>query len=81
MAILAHSILLGGPGFPFLHPAVYAFMGAHKLKIDSVTDLPCAEDIPLNASTADTNELIEEVAKPLAFFILKNDLFVSSSMV
>ena len=60
-AILGHSILLGGPGFPFLHPAVYAHLALHTLGPDEVSDLPCAEDIPLTADTYDTKELIDKV--------------------
>ena len=60
-AAIAHSVLLGGPGFPCLHPAMYSHL-ALAWNEDSVQDMPCAEDIPINCTTADLVSLIEEVS-------------------
>ena len=57
---VAHSILSGGPGFACLHPAIYSQLAVHAI-LDEVEDMPCAEDIPTNASTIDMLSLIEEV--------------------
>lgn len=60
-AAIAHSVLLGGPGFPVIHPAVYAYLSIRVVDPENVSDHPCAEDIPLNAATADTKDLINKV--------------------
>ena len=60
-AAIAHSVLLGGPGFPCLHPAMYSQL-ALAWNEDSVQDMPCAEDIPISCTTADLVSLIEEVS-------------------
>ena len=57
-AAVGHSILLGGPGFPYLHPALYAHLALHTLSPDEIGDLPCSDDIPLTASTFDTKEKV-----------------------
>ena len=58
---VAHSILSGGPGFPCLHPAVYSQLTVLSILDDDVEDMPCADDIPRDASTMDMISLIEEV--------------------
>ena len=60
-AAIAHSLLLGGPGFPVLHPAVCAHLALHPVDPESISDLPCADDIPLNAATFDTKNFIDKV--------------------
>lgn len=60
-AAVAHSLLLGGPGFSVLHPAVYAHLALCSIDPENVIDLPCADDIPLNAATYDTKEFIDKV--------------------
>ena len=60
-AAVGQSILLGGPSFPYLHPAIYAHLAVRTLEPGEVVDLPCAEDVPLNAATADLKDLIEKV--------------------
>lgn len=60
-AAVAHSLLLGGPGFPVLHPAVYAHLSIRSVDPEDVLDYPCADDIPLNAATVDTKDLIDKV--------------------
>lgn len=60
-AAIAHSLLLGGPGFPVLHPAVYAHLSLQVVEPEDVSDHPCAEDIPLNLATKDTKDLIDKV--------------------
>ena len=60
-AAVAHSILSGGPGFSCLHPAVYSQLAVYSILDDEVEDMPCAGDIPRDASTVDLISLIEEV--------------------
>ena len=60
-AAVAHSLLLGGPGFPVLHPAIYAHLALCRVDPECVADLPCADDIPLNAATFDTKDFIDKV--------------------
>lgn len=62
-AMIAHSILLGGPGFPCLHPAVFHSVVHGDIESGSIvaTDLLTAEDIPLNAATIDLVEMIGQV--------------------
>ena len=66
-AAVAHSILLGGPGFPTLHPAVYAHLARNtelyysNAENVAIADFPCADDIPLNLSTIDMKDFINEV--------------------
>ena len=60
-AAVAYSLLLGGPGFPILHPAVYAHLAIRPVDPERVSDHPSAKDIPLNAATVDTKDLIEKV--------------------
>lgn len=61
-AAVAHSIILGGPGFAVLHPAIYAHMAIQDPEVMDVSDLPCADDIPLNSATSDTIDLIDKVS-------------------
>jgi hypothetical protein len=60
-AAIAHSLLLGGPGFPLLHPAVYAYMSISEINLENIADQPCAEDIPWNAATDDVKCFIGKV--------------------
>ena len=63
--VIAHSILLGGPGFPCIHPAIFHMMifGDLHVHLSDVPadDLPTAEDIPRDASTIDLLEMISKV--------------------
>ena len=63
--IMAHSILLGGSGFPCIHPAIFCMMTSGDMRVnlsDLQTDeLPLAEDIPRDASTIDLLEMISKV--------------------
>ena len=65
-AVIAHSILQGGPGMPCLHPAIYQSMASDELQISmsslEVDELPTVEDIPRNASTVDLLEMIDLVS-------------------
>ena len=60
---ISHSILLGGPGFRCLHPALYSYVTQSKSSSCAVEDMPCADDIPMNTSTQD---LIEKSATTAA---------------
>ena len=63
-AMVAHSILQGGPGLLCLHPAVYqAMVNGEAQAITTLTEneLPTAKDIPLNASIHDLLEMINQV--------------------
>ena len=62
MAAIAHSLLLGGPGFPTPHPAVYAHLSLRIVEPEDISDHPCAEDIPLNLANKDTKDLIDKVS-------------------
>lgn len=55
--LVAHSLLLGGPGFPCLHPAVYDVICTSS----DDTSLVNAKDIPMNSATADVIDLINQV--------------------
>ena len=57
-SMIAHSMLLGGPGFPCLHPAVFHSIACTSLDAE---DFPSAEDIPRNAATFDLLEIISKV--------------------
>lgn len=65
-AVVAHSILQGGPGIPCIHPAIYQSMVLGHLQISmsfrEVDELPSAEDIPRNASTVDLLEMVDLVS-------------------
>ncbi len=66
-AMIAHSVLLGGPGFPCIHPAVFHLMvsgDTHLLSELPTVDLPTAADIPRDASTIDLLEMIDKVLYP-----------------
>ena len=71
-AMVAHSILQGGPGLPCLHPAVFHTMvsGEAQLAVTTLTEneLPTAKDIPLNASTCDLLEMIDQVCTIVVTF-------------
>ena len=60
-AAIGHSILLGGPAFPVLHPTIYSSLVGRVVDPADIEDLPCSDDIPLNAATADTKNLITKV--------------------
>ena len=54
---VAHSLLLGGPGFPCLHPAIYELISGG----DAVEYQPTVQDIPVTAPTAELLEMISKV--------------------
>ena len=56
----AHSLLLGGPSFACLHPAMYEWM-INPL-VDLTTDLPRVDDIPRTAANIDLIDLITKVS-------------------
>lgn len=63
-AMMGHSILLGGPGFPCLHPTVFGVMANDSddaLQAVCAENLPTVEDIPRDASTIDLLEMISKV--------------------
>ena len=65
-AMVAHSMLQGGPGFPCLHPAVYQLMVlGDSVQLTSLQpeEFPTADDIPRNAATMDLLEMIDEVCQ------------------
>lgn len=54
--LVAHSLLLGGPGFPCLHPAIYDVgVGVGE------GYQPTVEDVPVNSATADVLDMINQV--------------------
>ena len=53
----AHSLLLGGPSFACLHPAMYEWM--INPSADLTTDLPRVDDIPQTANI----DLIDVITK------------------
>ena len=62
--VLAHSLLQGGPGFPVLHPGIiYAHLSIKMVDAEAIIEHPCAEDLPLNAATLDTRDLINKVGQ------------------
>ena len=63
-AMVAHSMLQGGPGFPCIHPAMYQSMVLGEcMMLTSLQpeEFPTADDIPHNAVTMDLLEMIDEV--------------------
>ena len=66
-AIMAHSLLLGGPGFPCLHPTIFHIMAKHggdgplQAVCANLEKLPTVEDIPQDASTMDLIDMIHKV--------------------
>ena len=66
-AIIAHSILLGGPGFPCIHPTVFHIMvndggnGPQQAVSASLEKIPTVDDIPRDASTMDLVDMIDKV--------------------
>ena len=55
------SITQGGPGFPYLCPAIVSFMFTLSSE-DAINAIPTTKlDIPLNLSTTDLIDLIFEV--------------------
>ena len=58
--VIAHSITQGGPGFPYLCPAIVSFMFTLSSE-DAINAIPTKLDIPLNLSTTDLIDLIVEV--------------------
>ena len=63
--MVAHSLLLGGPGLPCVHPGVYHMMvfGDSCISDLHADNLPNSEDIPRDASTIDLLEMISNVCK------------------
>lgn len=57
-AAIAHSVLLGGPGFPCLHPGLYDMLTETVTEGVSVS----VEEIPVNAATANLLEMIKLVS-------------------
>ena len=55
-ALVTHSLLLGGPGLPCLHPAIYQVLCGVE-----VNEIISIEDILVNLSTAGTIDLITKV--------------------
>lgn len=55
--IFSHSILQGGPDMPCLSPAVFEYL----VNGDSTGCYPTSSDIPLNISTHELIQFIEEV--------------------
>ena len=60
--IIAHSITQGGPGFPYLCPAIVSYMLTLSSEA-AINAIPTASDIPLNLSTTDLIDLLSEVFK------------------
>ena len=50
VAAIAHSLLLGGPGFPVLHPAVYVHLSIQSVNPEDVLDHPCVDDNTVECS-------------------------------
>ena len=61
--MVAHSLLLGGPGFPCIHPGVYHMLVFGDCCISNVHayNIPASEDIRQDASTIDLLEMISNV--------------------
>ena len=57
-ALVSHSLLLGGPGFPCLHPAVYSNICSNG---ESEAYQPSIEDVPINSATIHVLDLIKQV--------------------
>ena len=51
-AMLGHSVLLGGPSIPCLHPAIFHVLASGDASLGALDpeDLPTTEDIPQDAS-------------------------------
>ena len=62
--IIAHSVTQGGPGFPYLCPAIVSYMLTLSSEA-AINAIPTASDIPLNLSTTDLIDLLSEVFKKL----------------
>lgn len=60
--IVAHSLLLGGPGLPCIHPGLLHVVVKDSLEGLEAHELPRKSDIPLNAATANLIELIDKVS-------------------
>ena len=62
-AMIAHSVIQRGPGFPCIHPALVNYMITKEVNMEALTPemLPVKTDIPKDASTIDVIELIEKV--------------------
>ena len=61
--LLGHSVLLGGPGFPCLHPAIFHVLASGDASLGALDpeDLPTIEDIPQDASTMNLIDMISKV--------------------
>lgn len=58
--IVAHSVLHGGPGVPFISPVLYSFIVTGDRE-NLLGELPTIDDIPQNSATADLLQLITKV--------------------
>ena len=69
--MVAHSLLLGGPGFPCIHPAVFHMMvfGDSSIGDLHADSLPTTEDIPRDASTIDLLEMISNVCINMLMYV------------
>ena len=57
--MVAHSVLLGGPGFPCILPAMVEWMVDPSK--DLLEDFPSVQDIPLNAANESLIDFITKV--------------------
>lgn len=72
-AMVAHSLLRGGPGLPCLHPAMFELMVLECTTLTSLTP----EQLP----TADLLELIDKVCpvyKPVFFVFITINIYIFS---
>lgn len=60
--IVAHSVLHGGPGVPFISPVLYSFIVTDDRE-NLLGELPTIDDIPQNSATADLLQLITKVSQ------------------
>lgn len=61
--IIGHSLLQGGPAYPMLAPAVYQYLctASEDEVVQSMSMLPCSDDIPKDASTLAIHDVIAKV--------------------
>ena len=78
--MIAHSIMLGGPSFPCLCPAVFSFLlfGDKKKALE---ELPSVKDIPKNNATIGIINLIQEVSFAQNMYIRLIALGFSQSLI
>lgn len=60
-AMIAHSVLQGGPGFSCLYLAIYARVTGKSYDEIEFEDLPNVEDIPKHAGDVDLLEFVDKV--------------------